>query len=88
MPHCDLQMVGKHLFVLKNYEKNIKDPTLMRDQHFPLVEEINGLKAKVDRVYCEIGTRCTEHLQTQICAVFSGFLKHVDFVFSSYRIYC
>jgi len=24
MAHCDLQMVGKHSFVLKNLEKNIK----------------------------------------------------------------
>ena len=33
MPHCDLQMVWKHSFVLIN----IKNMALMRDPHFPLV---------------------------------------------------
>ena len=33
MPHCDLQMVWKHSFVLIN----IKNMALMWDPHFPLV---------------------------------------------------
>jgi len=45
MPHCDLQMVGKHSFVLKIRRKiYFKNPALMWDPHFPFVLLCNLMK--------------------------------------------
>jgi len=37
MPHCDLQMIEKHSFVLKKIGDKYKNPALIRDPHFTLV---------------------------------------------------